>query len=260
MNISLSGSNLFEVGQSVTAYTVSTSGSVGLSNLSAARMTSVQNLLNLPQENLFGRGFAEVTNTAIENNALLTNALSNSQAITTVFPNTSLANQLKMIARLIAARTQLSHKRQIYFASVGGYDLHGDQLTPHGTLFTELSGGMKAFYDATNELGIADRVTTFTASDFGRTLPSNGLGSDHGWGSHQLVMGGAVQGGRLYGRFPTIEVNGPDDTGLGRWIPSTSCDEFSATLAKWFGVTTDLSTVFPNLNRFANPDLGFMLP
>jgi uncharacterized protein (DUF1501 family) len=118
---------------------------------------------------------------------------------------------------------------------------------------------MKAFYDSTVEMGVANNVTTFTASDFGRTLTSNGTGSDHGWGNHQLIMGGAVQGQRTYGSFPTLSVDGPDDTGLGRWIPSTSVDEYSATLAKWFGVSaTNLPTVFPNLSRFAHPDLGFM--
>ena len=106
---------------------------------------------------------------------------------------------------------------------------------------------------------LADRVTTFTASDFGRTFPSNGRGSDHGWGSHHLVMGGAVRGARLYGRYPQLVVEGPDDTDQGRWIPSTSVDEYAATLAKWFGVsTTDMPLVLPNIGRFANRDLGFM--
>jgi uncharacterized protein (DUF1501 family) len=197
-------------------------------------------------------------------NTLLTNALSTAPVIQTVFPNTSLGNQLKMIARLISAHTTLGHSRQIFFASVGGYDTHGNQLTAHANLLTELSGSMKAFYDATVELGLAQSVTTFTASDFGRTFPTNGTGttsgSDHGWGNHQVIMGGAVQGQRLYGTFPTLAVNGPDDTSTGRWIPSTSVDEYSATLARWFGVSsTDMATVFPNLTRFARPDLGFML-
>jgi uncharacterized protein (DUF1501 family) len=162
-----------------------------------------------------------------------------------------------MIAKLIAARTNLSMKRQIFFCSVGGYDTHGDQLTGQANLLTELSQGLNAFYNATVELGVASQVTTFTASDFGRTYPTNGSGSDHGWGSHQFVLGGAVQGGRLFGTFPTLAVNGPDDTGQGRWIPTTSVDEFSATLATWFGVSaSDLSTVLPNIGRFAHPNLG----
>jgi uncharacterized protein (DUF1501 family) len=118
---------------------------------------------------------------------------------------------------------------------------------------------MNAFYNATVELGVDHQVTTFTASDFGRTYPTNGSGSDHGWGSHQFVMGGAVLGGRFYGTFPTLAVNGPDDTGQGRWIPTTSVDEFSATMASWFGVSSsDLAAVFPNIGRFSQPNLGFL--
>jgi uncharacterized protein (DUF1501 family) len=264
MNISLAGTNIFEVGTAVTPYNVSTTGSVGLTNLTASRLQAVKDLIALPHDNLFEKSFGEITNTAIANNALLTSALASAPAITTVFPNTSLGNQLKMIARLISAHGTLGHTRQIFFASVGGYDTHGNQLTAHANLLTELSSSMKAFYDATVELGLAQSVTTFTASDFGRTLPTNGTGttsgSDHGWGNHQVIMGGAVQGQRLYGTFPTLAVNGPDDTSTGRWIPSTSVDEYSATLARWFGVSnTDMPTVFPNLTRFARPDLGFML-
>ena len=260
MNISLAGTNVFEVGTQVTPYNVSTNGSIGLSGLSASRLQAIKNLIALPHDNLFEKGFGQITQTAIDNNALLTAALNSAPPVNTVFPATSLGNQLKMIARLISARNNLGHKRQIFFASVGGYDLHGAQLTAHANLLAELSNSVKAFYDATVELGIADSVTAFTASDFGRTLPTNGAGSDHGWGNHQMVVGGAVQGQRLFGTFPTLAVNGPDDTGLGRWIPTTSVDEYSATLARWFGVSSsDIHTVFPNLNRFARPDLGFML-
>jgi molybdate transport system substrate-binding protein len=126
-------------------------------------------------------------------------------------------------------------------------------------LLQEVNDALSAFYAATVELQVQNSVTAFTASDFGRTFLSNGDGSDHGWGSHHLIVGGAVQGGRLFGRVPTLAINGPDDTGDGRWIPTTSVDEYSATLAKWFGVSpTDMPTVFPNLYRFNNPDLGFM--
>jgi uncharacterized protein (DUF1501 family) len=125
----------------------------------------------------------------------------------------------------------------------------------------ELSEAMYAFQRAMEQLTLGDSVTQFTASDFGRTFPTNGQGSDHGWGSHHMIIGGAVRGGRIYGNFPTLAVNGPDDTSTGRWIPTISVDEYSATLAKWFGVSqSNLSIVFPNLGRFANPDLGFMMP
>jgi uncharacterized protein (DUF1501 family) len=191
------------------------------------------------------------------------------------FPNTSLGRQLKMIARLIQAGPRASSatppgldmKRQIFFSSVGGYDTHTAQVTavdpttgPHANLLFELSEAVFAFQRAMEQIGMSDKVTSFTASDFGRTFPTNGQGSDHGWGSHHFVIGGAVRGQRSYGSFPVLQVNGPDDTSTGRWIPRLSVDEYSATLAKWFGVAhSDLSTVFPNLGRFANPDLGFML-
>lgn len=259
MSISLAGVNLFEVGNSVQQYHVSTSGSVGLTGLSGAQVQAMRDLVGQEHVNLFESGHARLMNRAIENDVLLTSALGAAPAVNTAFPGTQLGQQLRMVARLISARNGLNMKRQIFFCAVGGYDTHGDQLNGHGQLLQELSGAMNAFYNATSELGVASQVTTFTASDFGRTLPCNGLGSDHGWGGHHFILGGAVRGGRLYGRYPTLAVDGPDDTGLGRWIPSTSVDEYSATLARWFGVpTSEISTVFPNLSRFAQPDLGFM--
>ena len=150
-------------------------------------------------------------------------------------------------------------QRQVFFCSLGGYDTHADQLAEQASLFTELSQALAAFHAATVEMGVEQSVTTFTSSDFGRTLPTNGAGSDHGWGSHHLVMGGAVRGGSVYGSFPTLVVNGPDDTGEGRWIPTTSVDEYAATMAQWFGVTrSNLPTILPNIGRFNNPNLGFM--
>jgi uncharacterized protein (DUF1501 family) len=132
-------------------------------------------------------------------------------------------------------------------------------LGAHADLLRQVSQAMNAFYNATVELGCADRVTTFTASDFGRTYGSNGDGSDHGWGAHHLILGGAVKGGDIYGRMPTLTIGGPDDTTNGRWIPTTSVDEYGATLARWFGVSdTNMTVAFPNIGRFAKPNLGFV--
>ena len=261
--ISIAGTNTFEVGNKVIPYQVSPSGSIGLTGFNGSandnvRLQAFKDLLALPQNNLFQQAYADTVTRAIADNDLLTAALANLPAMQTTFPTSSLGQQLQMVAKLISARTNLSMQRQIFFVAVQGYDTHGDQLTSQASLLTELSQALNAFYSATNELAVANQVTTFTASDFGRTFPTNGSGSDHGWGSHQFVMGGAVLGGRLFGTFPTLAVNGPDDTGQGRWIPTTSVDEFSATLATWFGVSaSDLPTVLPNVGRFARPNLGF---
>lgn len=264
MSISLAGTNTFQVGNTVFEYQVSPGGTIGLSGFSgndgAIRYQAVQDMLNLPHQNLSEAEFAKITNRSIANNALLSSALSGI-TINTPFPaNSNLSDQLKMIAKLVAARNTLGMRRQIFFCSVGGYDTHSNELTSQANLLTELSQCMNAFYRATQELNVADRVTLFTASDFGRTFTSNGTGADHAWGSHAMVMGGSVKGGDMYGSYPTLVINGPDDVGQGRWVPTTSVDEYSATLAKWYGVSSlsDITTVLPNIGRFANPDLGFL--
>jgi uncharacterized protein (DUF1501 family) len=201
-------------------------------------------------------------------------AMSVDPVLTTVFPNTGLGNQLKQVAKIMKLNqtaVQLNLRRQIFFCTLGGFDTHQDQPANQGSLFTQLSIAMKAFYDATVELGIASSVTTFTLSDFGRTLQPAGaggtVGTDHGWGNHQFVMGGSVLGGNFYGvpgsngtPFPTLQLSGPDDTDTrGRWIPTSSVDQYAATLATWFGVAgPDLPTVFPLLGRFTTPNLGFV--
>ena len=261
MSISLDGTNTFEVGNQVFQYQMSPYGVVNLNGYSGSAKTALDTVLSLPHQNLFETEFSKITRRSLDNSALLSTALSGIN-LTTFFPaNNYLADQLKMIAKMIAARTTLGMNRQIFFCAIGGYDTHGAQLATHASLLTELNGALASFYQATVDLGVANKVTTFTASDFGRTFPVNGgNGSDHGWGNHQLVLGGAVRGQDLYGRYPILSVDGPDDTGVGRWIPNISVDEYSATLAKWFGVSpTDMPTVFPNLSRFAQPDLGFMI-
>jgi len=261
MSISLAGTNTFQVGNTVFEYQMSPYGVTSLTGYSGNTKTALDSLISLPHQNLFEDEFAKITRRSLDNAALLSTALAGVN-LTTFFPTGNyLADQLKMIAKMIAARNTLGMSRQIFFCSVGGYDTHGDQLTAHANLLTELNNALASFYQATVDLGVADKVTTFTASDFGRTFPvNNGAGSDHGWGNHQIILGGAVKGRDIYGRVPALVVNGPDDTDEGRWIPTTSVDEYSATLAKWFGVTpTDMATVFPNLSRFSTPDLGFMM-
>ncbi|HEX4796572.1 MAG TPA: DUF1501 domain-containing protein [Humisphaera sp.] len=266
MNISLAGANTFETGNTINQYNVSTSGAIALNVSPASQLQALKDLVNLNHTNLYESAFASEMNTAITDASLLNNAItatSSSTYWTTPFPTSSLGKQLKMIARLIQAAPTLGHNRQIFFASIGGFDLHGTegaQTGAHANLLADLSASMNALYKATLQLGVSPSVTTFTASDFSRTYPVNPTaGTDHAWGNHHIIMGGSVIGQRLYGTYPTLTVNGPDDTGTGRWIPTTSVDQYSATLAKWFGVSSsNMSSVFPYLGRFATPDLGFM--
>jgi uncharacterized protein (DUF1501 family) len=269
MSVSVAGQNSFQVGNTVAQYAVNPSGAItlsgtGTSGLTGTRYAAQQAILSQQEQNLFDAAFGGTTTDAISDSALLKTMLAAAPALTTTFPTTNIAQQLQMIAKLIGAAPQLGLTRQVFFASLGGFDLHSDQLGAHATLFTQLSQALNAFSSATTELGVQNQVTTFTASDFSRTFNTNGTsdataGSDHGWGSHHLVMGGAVKGGDIYGSVPLLELGGPEDTGRGRWIPTTSVDEYAATLATWFGVTpTSLSVVLPNIGRFASTNLGFM--
>ncbi len=263
MSISMDGQNSFQVGKSVAQFSVNRTGVAGLTGTAGAageaRMGALRSLFEQDSDGLFETAFGGITTSAIDTSALLAEALEGVPEPTVVFPAGRLGDQLKMISRLIQLGPGFGLKRQVFFARLGGWDLHDNQVTAHATLLDEVSQGMKAFYDATAVLGLADKVTTFTASDFGRTFNTNGDGSDHGWGSHHLVVGGAVKGGDIYGQVPVLEIGGPNDTGRGRWIPTTSVDEYAATLACWFGVSpSDLPLVLPNIGRFATTDLGFM--
>ena len=263
MSISLSGSNSFQRGRTAGQYALDPGGvpfiNVNGGALYAQRFNGIKGVLGDADPNALAAAFGNITLDAIEDGDLLRTVLPNAPRLATVFPGSPTASRLAMVAKLISVSQLLGLKRQIFFVSVGGFDLHGGQVTGHGPLLAELSGAMKSFYDATVELGVANQVTTFTASDFGRTYIPNAGGTDHGWGNHQFIMGGAVQGGDIYGQMMSLAVNGPDDTDRGRWIPSTSVDEYSATLATWFGVSaSNLPVVLPNIGRFAKPSLGFL--
>ncbi len=262
MIVSPSGTNVFSTSDTIRPL-VPSGGLSGFTNPIASdpRYQSMQNLLTLDRQSKVIDASSDTMQRAIAHTDLLNQALNDSTSVTTVFPSTGLGNQLRQVARVIAKRSTLfGLQRQIFFCSIGGFDTHENQLTPHANLFSQLSQAMKAFYEATVALGVASSVTTFTLSDFGRTLVPTGTGSDHGWGSHQMVMGGAVLGGNFYGAFPILTPGGPDDTGnQGRWIPKTSLDQYGWTLAKWFGLATaDKGTVFPNISNFTTQDLGFL--
>ncbi len=265
MNISLAGANTFQTGKTISAYNVSSSGAVSLN--SSSQLATLQALLNQSHTNLYESAFATEMNTALNDASLINTNIAATSSSTywnpNPFPNTGIGNQLKMIARLIQAAPAFGHQRQIFFASMGGFDLHGSEgnyMGSQANLLQQLSQGMNALYKATVKMGLGPNVLQFTASDFSRTFPVNSIqGADHGWGNNHLMVGGSLNGQKIYGTYPQLVLNGPDDTNTGRWIPSTSVDQYSATIAKWFGVSpSNISTVFPYIGRFATPDLGFM--
>ena len=192
----------------------------------------------------------------------LSDAAQSVSPLQTVFPaNNGLAAQLKQIAQIIQIRAALGVRRQIFFAGIGNFDTHSDQIALQGSLLAGISPALASFYAATQELGVSNSVTTFTMSDFSRTFqPNSNTGSDHAWGSHHMVIGGAVNGGKMYGTFPTLALNGPDDSGSnGRWVPTTASVQYAATLAGWFGVSAaQMPSVFPNIGSFGSANLGFL--
>jgi uncharacterized protein (DUF1501 family) len=264
--VSMAGSSLFLAGQMSQPGTIVPGSNMALDGSDGtpqalARDAAFNQLLSFDSGLALVQRANFLTGEGLRVGKLINDALKTGTPLTTVFPTSSLGQQLAQVARVIKVRNELGMKRQIFFCSAGGYDTHSNQIVEQDNLFNTLDPALKAFYDATVEMGIADSVTTFTESEFGRTLqPSSGAGTDHAWGSHHIVIGGKVKGGDLYGKFPTLALGGPDDTGnRGSFIPTTSLDQYGATLASWFGVAdSGLPAVFPNLVNFPTQKLAFL--
>ena len=279
---SLSGARLFTVGESTQPLSLGPAPSplssiLALSGYNGtpvanARLAALEGQLDVEQSHDIVRASNEIHREAIR----ISRSLNDGAEVTVPFPNSDLGNQLKQVARMIKARTALQVNRQIFFCSIGGFDTHTAQLPQHASLLGMFSQAARAFYDEMVAQGIADKVTQFTMTDFNRTFNPAGsggnVGSDHAWGNHQFVIGGSVMGGDFYGintsngtPFPTLVQNGPDDADMsnarGRWIPTTSVEQYAGTLASWFGLESgDMSYVFPNMSSFPVTNLGFMTP
>lgn len=267
LNISMRGQNLFQTGQYTVPYTLSPKGiellkAASGDAIAARRWQLMQNSISQAisrNDLVMEPEHAAVTRRAHDLSMILSSALDTAPSSATRWPDTQLASQLSMVARMISVRDMLSMRRQVFFVNIDGFDTHDDQLNKQAENLSEISGALEAFQRELEALGVGSDVTTFTMTDFGRTLTPNNDGSDHGWGNVNLVMGAAVAGGRIYGSYPDLTLNGPDDIGAGRILPTTANEQFAATLARWFGVgESDLDLMFPHLSRFDSRDLGFM--
>ncbi|MFN7935786.1 MAG: DUF1501 domain-containing protein [Bryobacteraceae bacterium] len=261
--VSLNGNALQLVGQTARAVNLSPGSNFGLDTFgsaSTARLAAMQQILTFDSGVQMIGSANGIMASALRGAQEINAALNSAAPLVTQFPNSGIGGQLEQVARVMRARTALGMTRQLFFCGMGGYDTHSDLLPSQDDLFTTLNAALTSFQAALEEMAIVDSVVTFTESEFGRTgNPSTSVGSDHAWGSHHFAFGGPVTGG-MYGRFPTLALQGPDDAGdRGLWIPTTAIDQYAATLAAWYGVPdAQLSTIFPNLANFTTPRLGFV--
>jgi uncharacterized protein (DUF1501 family) len=262
-SISVNGTAVFLYGNTVQQFQVGSSGPATVSSLNSLYGSSVagqamREIVSASPSPLFENHLGVVTRRSLDANQNLSTVLNQATALQTPFPaDNSLAAQLRMVARLISVRQSLGLRRQVFFVGLGGFDHHDSLLRNLPGLHTQVAQAMSSFYNATVELGVAHQVTTFTASDFGRTLTSNGSGTDHGWGGHQFVMGGALKGGTIVGSYPSVALNTPEDLGRGRLLPTTSTSQYAATLGTWFGVPAgSLADALPYIDNFSVKDLG----
>jgi uncharacterized protein (DUF1501 family) len=267
--ISTGGNNLFVTGAASQALVIPTSGSFGLNGFSngsadAARRSALEELLNVDQTINLTQAAQTVMNGALTSSAILKPFLTTTDATLSarfMGLTNNFSHQLLAIAKVIEARSALGASRQVFLATLGSFDTHTDQLNEQQALLSQLDAGLTAFHGAMADIGAGKNVTSFTLSDFSRNfLPNTGGGTDHAWGSHPLVIGDAVNGGRIYGTMPILQLSGPDDASdLGRWIPTIAVDQFAATLATWFGAdAAALAAVLPNLSAFSPRTLGFI--
>lgn len=276
LNVSLAGQTLFLAGNATVPYTMGATGPTAFSGFGAtgmglARRQAFEAVLQAPHPTVYEGAFADTQRRAVQFGDGIRAALDAAPDFTALpnappAPLSGLATQLRTVAKLIATRDSLQMSRQVFFVTTGGFDTHDDQLIDQPNLLATVSDALQRFDDAMQQLALSHGVTVFTQSDFGRTLTSNGDGTDHAWGGVQIVTGGAVAGGRIYGQYPLLRIGAragtdrADDVGGGRFIPTTSSDQYAATLARWFGVAdADLPTVAPSINNFAQRDLGFMV-
>jgi uncharacterized protein (DUF1501 family) len=264
LNASLLGNLPWQAAEQALAYAMGPTGAVEYTYLNAGipgaarRRLAFERVLAAGSPSIYGRALAEANERALLYADRVLGAIASAPPIGTAFPADDLGTQLGIVAKLIAARETLNMRRQIFIVATGGFDTHDDQNELQPGLLGKVSTNLAAFHAATVELGVASAVTTFTMSDFGRTLTSNGDGTDHGWGGHQVVLGDAVRGRDIYGPLPRLEIDGPDDVGGGRIVPTTSVDQLAATLLRWFGLTeSQIDLVAPALDNFPTRDLGF---
>jgi len=263
MNLSLAGTNLWQAGNTVDEFTITPQGSVGINMLNSTDAFSmlvgegVSNIMDQQYADILKQTYANKVNASQNQHNVFTSALSDLNPLSTEFANNQFSKQMKMVANSIAVSGSLGMERQTYYLKLGGFDTHGEVINNQAAKLSLLSGAIGSFYEAMDELGISEKVTTFTISDFARTLTSNGGGSDHGWGGHSMVFGGAVNGGQFYGQYPSLEMGGNLDVGNGVLIPEISTDQYFSELALWMGVSpSDLPNIFPNLENFYTPGVG----
>jgi uncharacterized protein (DUF1501 family) len=268
INVSLAGQTFFQAGDIATPYVMGAAGAntfdgFGAAGVAAARRTAFEAVANASYNTIYERGFAAVQRRAVQYADRVNSAILAARDFSAL-PNSGVAlsplqTQLRTVAKLIDVRSRLSMSRQVFFVSTGGFDSHDDQNEDQPGLLGNVSASIASFFAALQEMGLENSVTLFTQSDFGRTLTSNGDGSDHAWGGVQFVVGGAVRGQEIYGHYPVLSLNSQDDVGGGRIIPTTSSDQYAATLARWFGVQdANLPMVAPSIGNFPLRDLGFM--